>query len=388
MTPLATPDDQPTVQVADLRSGYAAHAEAYDAAALRVLRSGWYILGAEVERFEREFAAFTGSRFSAGVANGTDAVELALRACGVGPGDAVFTVSHTAVATVVGVERTGATPVFVDVESDSMNMDPSRLAERVEQVRVDLPQLRPRAVVPVHLYGLPAAMQPIMRIASREDLVVVEDCAQAHGARQAGLPVGTFGAAAAYSFYPTKNVGAFGDAGAVCCDVDATDSRVRVLRQYGWEERYISAVRGLNSRLDELQAALLQVRLTHLHADNARRREVAASYRDGLADVDVTLPLGDPEGGLHVYHQFVIRSPRRDQLRADLAATGIATAVLYPVPVHRQPAYVDSVSSDWPLGQSERVAAEVLALPMGPHLSDDDVSRVVDGVRAAAGSRQ
>lgn len=381
-------DDRPDVPVADLRSCYEAHADAYDAAALRALRSGWYVLGEEVERFERDFAAFSGSRRCVGVASGTDAVELALRALGVGPGDAVFTVSHTAVATAVGIERAGATPIFVDVRRETMNMDPDLLERAVARLRVEVPQLRPAAVVPVHLYGLPAQMEPILRIAAREDLLVVEDCAQAHGARVGNQPVGTLGAAAAYSFYPTKNLGAFGDAGLVCTQDVSTDGALRALRQYGWEERYVSARRGVNSRLDEIQAALLQVRLTHLEADNARRRSIADAYRDGLAGVDLTLPPVDPEGGLHVYHQFVIRSARRDELRARLADRGIGTAVLYPLPVHRQPAYADSISADWPLGESERAAVEVLALPMGPHLSEDHVTRVINEVRAVAGRRQ
>jgi dTDP-4-amino-4,6-dideoxygalactose transaminase len=354
-------------------------------AALRVLRSGWYVLGEEVARFEADFAEQVGSRDAVGVANGTDAVELALRGLGIGAGDAVLTVSHTAVATAVGVDRAGAVPLFVDVD-ETMTMCPESLQQAVRRARQELPHLRLRAVLPVHLYGLPAALDDIFAIADAEGLDVVEDCAQAHGAVCLGRGVGTRGAAAAFSFYPTKNLGAFGDGGAITTSDAAVAERLRRLRQYGWRERYISEEAGINSRLDELQAALLSVRLRRLREDNARRQAVATIYCERLAACALELPPAAPPGSVHAYHQFVVRAHHRDDLQAALAAHGVATSVLYPVPVHRQPAYEDNPSSGWPLHRTDDAAARVLGLPMHPHLRDDDVDQVVEAVRDAVQS--
>ena len=367
------------ILVADPHASYLAQRDDLAAAALRVLDSGWYVLGEEVRAFEAEFATVVGVAAAAGVASGTDAVELALRGCGVGAGDAVFTVSHTAVATVVGIERAGAVPVLVDVDEQTMTMDVGSLSEAVRALSSKPGQPRPRAIVAVHLYGHPVGMASITELAEQHGLVVVEDCAQAHGASIGGRPAGSLGDAAAFSFYPTKNVGAFGDGGAVTTDDPAVHDRVLALRQYGWQERYISRERGINSRLDEMQAALLRVRLTRLQVENVHRNDVAASYRAGLRDADVVLPAQPSEGVVHAYHQFVIRTSHRDDLRRFLQERGIGSAVLYPQAVHQQPAY-SQVPQTVTLAVTERVVDQVLALPMGPHLSAEDVNTVIGAV--------
>jgi dTDP-4-amino-4,6-dideoxygalactose transaminase len=360
----------------DLRAGYQAHKAEIDAAVQRVLESGHYILGREVEAFEAEFAAYVGVRYAIGVANGTDALELALRAAGVGPGDLVFTVSHTAVATVAAIERSGAMPVLVDIEPDTFTMDPHALERALATVRGG----RPAAVVPVHLYGHPADMTAITAIARRHGLVVIEDGAQAHGAVWRERRVGAWGHLGAFSFYPTKNLGALGDGGAVVTDDPALAERVRLLRQYGWRQRYISEVPGVNSRLDELQAAVLRVKLRHLDAANARRRAVAGLYTRLLADLDLVLPIARPEAE-HVYHQYVVRTPCREALQAWLAADGIGTLIHYPEAVHQQPAYSGRLPLADGLHCSEQAAAQVLSLPMYPELSDDQVHHIATTVR-------
>ena len=272
---------------ADPKGSYTAHRDEILGAVQRVLESGWYILGEETRAFEREFAAWMGTSHAIGVASGTDALQLALRALGVGPGDAVLTVSHTAVATVAAIELVGATPVLVDIEAGSYTMSPSSLEATLDAKGNEL---RFKAVVPVHLYGQPAAMDTICRIAAERDLLVLEDCAQAHGATMQGRGVGTWGNVAAFSFYPTKNLGAFGDGGAVTTADAAMAERLRALREYGWRERYVSDEPGLNSRLDELQSAILRVKLRYLNQDNERRRRVAAEYDRALAATSLVLP--------------------------------------------------------------------------------------------------
>jgi dTDP-4-amino-4,6-dideoxygalactose transaminase len=357
-------------------AGYQARRAEIDDAVRRVMESGWYILGEEVTAFESEFAAYLGAGMVAGVASGTDAVELALRACGVGEGDAVFTVSHTAVATVAAIERCGAVPVLVDITPDTYTLDPERLEAAVERATREPERFgRPRAIVVVHLYGQMAEMRAIMPIAERHGLLVVEDCAQAHGARLGGRLAGSWGAAASFSFYPTKNLGALGDGGAVSSSDPGLGERVRLLRQYGWRERYISDVPGMNSRLDELQAAILRVKLRHLDEENARRRDVARRYDEALAEGGLAPPVAIP-GAEHVYHQYVVRTPERDALRRFLAEREIGTAIHYPVPVHLQPAYAGRLPLPEPLTVTETVAAEVLSLPMFPELADAAVARV------------
>ena len=351
---------------------YRAHEKEILAAMKRVADSGHYILGPEVTAFEKEFAAELGAAHAIGVANGTDALVLALRALGIGAGDTVITVSHTAVATVAAIELAGATPLLVDIEPNSFTLDVNKLADTMKQNSSH----KIKAVIPVHLYGHPADMNAILEIARQHDLRVVEDCAQAHGATIGGQCVGTFGDAAEFSFYPTKNLGAIGDGGAVVCNDSQVAQRVRELRQYGWRERYISATAGMNSRLDELQAAILRVKLPHLKRDNARRRALAAcwSSRFSLSPDTLKRELQLPSvraGCEHVFHQYVIRSPRRDALAEFLKARGVPTAIHYPQPVHTQPAYAGRIAIGvGGLAESERACREVLSLPMHAYLTD------------------
>lgn len=349
-----------------------------DAAVRRVLDGGWYILGPEVAAFEVEFADYLGLKEAIGVASGTDAVELALRGLEIGPGDAVYTVSNTAVATVAAIERAGATPILVDVDEATGTMDARSLAVAVDAGRSH-GGARPAAVVAVHLYGQPAPMDEILSIARTAGLRVVEDCAQAHGARLNGRMAGTMGDVAAYSFYPTKNLAALGDGGAVATDDLAAATRIRELRQYGWRDRYISAIPGLNSRLDEVQAAVLRTRLPGLDTDNARRRAIAARYDAGLQGSVVALPVAKT-GASHVYHQYVIRTRGRDRLIAWLRDRGIGTAVHYPVPIHMQPGYAGRLPRVVELPVTERLAGEIVSLPIFSSLTDGELERVIAAI--------
>ncbi len=345
----------------------------------RVLESGTYILGPQVEAFEEEFAAYVGVSHGVGVASGTDAVELALRALGIGAGNAVFTVSHTAVATVAAIGRCGALPVLVDVDPYTYTMDPEKLATAIRSFG-NRGDIRPAAVVPVHLYGQMADMPAILDLSGAAGLKVVEDCAQAHGARLAGRRAGTWGDAAAFSFYPTKNLGAFGDGGLVATDDAVVASNVRRLRQYGWSDARVSMRPGANSRLDELQAAILRVGLRYLDADNERRRATARLY-DQLEVFGVGTPRVLPDAE-HVYHQYVIRVSRRDALRAVLAGEGIGTAVHYPLAVHQQPAYEQLLSSAGTLELTARIVTEIVSLPMFPALAPTAATRVYEAIKA------
>lgn len=355
----------------DPKAGYLAHQAEIDAAVHRVLESGWYILGSEVESFERAFAAYIGVRHAIGVGSGTDALELALRACGVGPGDLVFTVSHTAVATVAAIELVGATPVLLDIDPVTYTMDP----ECLEAALACPPAGTPKAVIPVHLYGQPADMPAILESARRHGLYVIEDCAQSHGATLDGRKTGAFGEIAAFSFYPTKNLGALGDGGMVVTDDTALAERVRLLRQYGWRERYISDIPGGNSRLDELQAAILQVKLRHLDAENECRRRLSQIYNALLADTGFSLPEARP-GATHVFHQYAICLSQRDALKTFLQQAGIGTHIHYPVPVHLQLAYHNRLPRVASLLRTEQVARQVLSLPIYPQLTDGQARRV------------
>ena len=360
------------IPLVDLKAAYGRLQAEIDAAVARVLAGGWYILGPEVSAFESEFAAYLGVEHAVGVASGTDAVLLALRALGIGPGDEVITVAHTAVATVAAIELAGATPRLVDINPTTYTLDPAQLAAAIRP--------RTRAIVPVHLYGAPADMDAVLAVARAHALPVVEDCAQAHGARYRGQMVGTLGDAAAFSFYPTKNLGALGDGGAVATNRPEVAERLRLLRQYGWRERYVSDVAGTNSRLDELQAAILRVRLRHLDAENAVRRWLAARYDAALAGLPIARPAARPDDG-PVYHLYVIRAAARDALAEHLRARGIGTAVHYPVPVHRQPAYAHLGYGPGSLPATEAAAAEVLSLPMYPDLTEESVDAVVAAIK-------
>jgi dTDP-4-amino-4,6-dideoxygalactose transaminase len=352
------------------------HRDEVVAAVTRVLDSGWYILGREVEAFEQEFAQEFSFCGAVGVGNGTDALVLALRSLGVGLGDRVATVSHTAVATVAAIEMVGASPVFVDITRDTYTMDPESLFRTLE-TRDPV-----KIVIAVHLYGHPANIPAIVEIAHRFGVRVIEDCAQAHGAKLNERFVGSMSDVATFSFYPTKNLGAVGDGGLVVASDPDRIRRVRMLRQYGWERRYISDVPGINSRLDELQAAILRVRLPYLKAGNQRRAAIAAAYDDGLAGTNLVLPT-KRAGATHVYHQYVVRHPDRDQFQARLKQMGIGTNIHYPMPVHRQPAYAGRCElGPGGLDTTDTIASQILSLPMYPELSDATVTRIVDAVRS------
>ncbi|NLF38896.1 DegT/DnrJ/EryC1/StrS family aminotransferase [bacterium] len=355
----------------DMKRQHEAIRAELDEALRRVVDSGWYILGPEVEAFEREFAAYVGTAHCIGVASGTDALTLAVRAAGVGAGDEVITVSHTAVATVAAIEMAGATPVLVDIDDRSYTIDAAQVERAITP--------RTRAIIPVHLYGQAADMDALMAVAKAHGLTVIEDCAQAHGARYKGRMAGTFGALATFSFYPTKNLGALGDGGAVVTNDAGLAERVRLLRQYGWRERYVSAISGMNSRLDEMQAAVLRVKLRHLDEWNAARRRIAAVYTAALENV---VPPAECAGRTHVYHLYVIRSARRDALMASLKSRGIGTAIHYPLPVHLQPAY-KAIAPPTGLPVTERIGREILSLPMYPELRGDEVDAVAAAVRHA-----
>lgn len=372
-----------TVPQADPGAAYRAQQPAIDAAVGRVLQSGWYILGSEGAAFEREFAEWLGLPRAVGCANGTDALMLILRGLGIGPGMSVVTVSHTAVATVAAIEMTGATPLLIDIDPDTYGMDPEELVAVLEDPPPGLPPIR--AVIPVHLYGHPCDMTPIMAACRAHGVVVIEDCAQAHGARIDGRMVGTLGDAAAFSLYPTKNLAALGDAGILATRDEVLAENIAAIRQYGWKRRYISDAIGVNSRLDEIQAAVLRVRLPLLAAGNARRREIAAAYDAALAGSAIAAPVRRANVE-HVYHQYVIRSPQRDELAARLRALGIGTGIHYPVPVHLQEAYLGRT----PVGPSgcaetELASREVLSLPIHPELTDRQVETVCAALRVVAG---
>jgi dTDP-4-amino-4,6-dideoxygalactose transaminase len=342
------------------------------AATERVISSSQYVLGSEVEQFEREFAGFCGARNCVGVGNGMEAIELLLHALGIGSGDEVITVSHTAFPTVAAITATGATPVLVDVDPSTFCMRPEALAKGFSR--------RTRAVLPVHLYGRCADMDPIRELAGQAGVPVIEDAAQAHGAMYAGRPPGKLGLAAAFSFYPTKNLGALGDAGAVITDDDQLAERVRRLRNYGESSKYVNASPGYNSRLDELQAALLRVKLPHLERWTAERRAIAARYDDLLNGSAVLRPAPDPG---HVYHLYVVRSPSRDRLRQHLQERGIGTQVHYPTPVHKQAAYATAgIRVPGALSATEQLATEIVSLPAYPGLRERDLDEVAAAIRS------
>lgn len=335
----------------------------------RVIASGWFVLGPEVQAFEREFALASGAACAVGVGSGTDAIALALRALGIGPGDEVITAAISAAYTALAVLMVGARPVFADIDPVRYTIDPDAVASAVTS--------RTRAIVPVHLYGQAADMAAIARIASRHNLAIVEDCCQAHLATGAGRPVGTFGAAGAFSFYPTKNLGALGDGGAVVTLDRALADRIARLRNGGQIDRYRHQETGVNSRLDEIQAAILRARLPLLADWTARRRSRAAAYRARLAGATATLPFEADSG--HVYHLFVVRHARRNALQSHLASKGIETLVHYPLPVPEQPALAGTSPAACP--RAAAACAEVLSLPLHPGLGDREIADVAAEIR-------
>jgi dTDP-4-amino-4,6-dideoxygalactose transaminase len=359
---------------ANPRAQYLAHKDEIDAALQRALDSGAYILSQEVAAFEKEFAHYLGTAYAVGVGSGTEALHIALTACGVQQGDEVITVSHTAVATVAAIALCGAKPIFVDINPLSFTLDPSKLEEAITE--------HTKAIIPVHIYGHPSDLEPILAIARRRGILVLEDCAQAHGAKYKDRMVGSWGDIACFSFYPTKNLGAIGDGGMIVTSDPELASRVRYLREYGWAERYVSRTLGWNSRLDVIQAAILRVKLKYLDSDNCRRNVLAEIYAQELSDLPwLVLPSKRLET-THVYHLYVIRCKERDKLRAHLEDCGVGVLIHYPVPVHQQPAYSNAWQSPDRLSETERAATEVLSLPMYPELSEADVQTVVQAVRS------
>ena len=362
-----------TIQFLDLNSPYLELKEELDSAYQRVMESGWYILGKEVEAFESEFAAYCETNYCIGVANGLDALHLIVRAYGIGPGDEVIVPANTYIATWLAVTHAGATPVPVEPDEGTYNIDPTRIEAAITP--------RTKAIMVVHLYGQTADMDQINAIARKHGLKVIEDCAQAHGARYKGRRVGSLGDAAGFSFYPGKNLGAIGDGGAVTTNDPELAERIRVLRNYGSQTKYHNEVVGFNSRLDELQAALLRVKLTKLDEWNERRRHVAAKYMQGLSgQQQLTLP-HVPEWAEPVWHLFVVRHAQRDSLQKSLSEVGIGTMIHYPIPPHLQPAYAELKLGESDLAISELMAKEVLSLPMGPHLDDPGRLSVISAIQ-------
>jgi dTDP-4-amino-4,6-dideoxygalactose transaminase len=357
----------------ELAPAYAELKPEIDEAVQRVLQKGWYVLGEEVQAFESEFAAYVGARHCVGVGNGLEALRLVLRAWDIGPGAEVIVPSNTYIATVLATSEVGATPIFVEPDPSTHNLDPARLEAAITP--------RTRAIIPVHLYGLPADMGPINAIAARHGVKVLEDAAQAHGATYKGRKAGNLGDAAAWSFYPSKNLGAVGDAGAITTDDDTLADKVRVLRNYGSRVRYHNEVAGVNSRLDELQAAILRVKLRKLDEWNARRRKVAESYQRGLRGADLVLPT-EPAGMRSCWHLYVVRVPQRERVAKALGDAGIGTLVHYPVPPYRSPAYASLRIPAGTFPTADRLADEVLSLPIGPHLADEQVQHVIGTLAA------
>lgn len=366
--------DMPIPQT-DPRAAYTARRADIEAAIARVLGSGRYVLGDEVATFEREFARYIGRRYCLGVASGTDALIAALRALDPDAQDYVITASHTSVATVAAIELAGARPLLIDIGASTYALDPKELARVLERAPG-----RIAAIVLVHLYGHPADSHAILALARRHGVPVIEDCAQSHGAQLGQQRLGSLGALATFSFYPTKNLAAIGDGGAILVDDPERYERLRAYRQYGWKTRQVSEFPGVCSRLDELQAAILRVRLLWLDEDNARRRQIAARYREGFAGMPLRCPPVEPDA-LPVFHQYVVRTPKRDALRLALERRGVSTAIHYPVPVHLQPAYRGRVAlGPSGLERTEQAAREVLSLPMYAQLSDSQVERVITAV--------
>lgn len=355
----------------DPRAQYLAHKDEIDRAIARVLSNGRYVLGPEVSAFESEFCQYIGVSHGVGVGNGTEAIHLALRACGIGAGDEVITVAHTAAATVAAIVMSGAKPVFVDIEPEYFTLDVTRVEDAVTSAS--------RAIIPVHIYGQPVDMDTLMPIARKHNLRVIEDCAQAHGARLNDRLVGSFGDMACFSFYPTKNLGALGDGGMIVTSDKALAEKAKLLREYGWAERNICSLDGFNSRLDEIQAAVLRVKLRYLDVDTRSRRAIAAEYGLSLKNTDMVLPQ-QREDTRHAYHLYVVRTESRDGLITWLGKQDIQALVHYPVPVHQQPAFAHFNSKSLPI--TEAAAKQVVSLPIYPELSAEDVQMIVATTKA------
>ncbi|MCA9802687.1 MAG: DegT/DnrJ/EryC1/StrS family aminotransferase [Cyanobacteria bacterium HKST-UBA02] len=366
------------VPFGNLKSHYRQYKTEIDAAVSRVLESGYFVLGPEGQAFEEAFSRYLGGGYTAGCASGTDAIYLALAACGVGPGDEVLVVAHTAVPTICAIAMTGAVPVFVDVRPDGYVMDESDIEGKITE--------KTRAIIPVHLYGQMADMDTIMTIASRHGLKVVEDCAQCTGARYKGRMAGTIGDYGAWSFYPSKNIGAFGDGGAVSTNSNENHQKLLMLRNYGQSKRYYHDIEGVNSRLDEIQAAILACQLPYIDEWNERRREIAARYDRGLAGY-VETPRVLPDNH-HVYHLYVIQTENRDDLIACLLEKGVQALIHYPVPAHLQNAYRHLGYSRGSLPHTEALVDRIVSLPMYPGLTDQEVDFVIECLKEFVDSRR
>jgi dTDP-4-amino-4,6-dideoxygalactose transaminase len=358
-------------------ANYLNHRSAVDEAICRVLKRGQYILGEETAAFEREFADYIGVKYATGTGNGTDALHLAMRAVGIGPGDEVITVSHTAVATVAAIEMCGALPVLVDIHPAYYTIDPELACQAITS--------RTKAIVPVHLYGQPVDINPLLALARQHNLYLIEDCAQAHGAEYHGRKVGSFGDMGAFSFYPTKNLGCLGDGGAVTTNRAEFYHKLVALRQYGWNADRVSGMPGFNSRLDEIQAAVLRAKLPLLDDNNKKRIQIAQSYNRLRKISFLTVPDPMPET-THVYHQYVLRCGNRtarDGLKQALSDCGIQTAIHYPTPIHLQPAYKGRLRMSEPMQITETICDGILSLPLFPELTEDEVDQVLNAVRIA-----
>lgn len=354
---------------------YLSHKNEIDHAISCVLNKGKYILGEEVHAFEREFAEYIDAKYSIGVGSGTEALHLALAACGIGHGDEVVTVSHTAVATVSAITLAGAIPVLVDLEPDFYTIDPQKIESAITP--------NTKAIIPVHIYGQPVNMDPVLEIAKKYHLRVIEDCAQSHGATYKGKRVGSLGDMGCFSFYPTKNLGALGDGGMVVTNDSRLAEKAKLLREYGWVERYVSHYAGWNTRLDEIQAAILRIKLKKLDKDNARRRRLAEVYNEDLSNTSLALPK-TRKNVTHVYHLYVIRSRKRNELLTFLREKNIYASIHYPAPVHLQPAY-NHLTGMNTLSITEHIAQEILSLPIYPELSDTELMTVIDAIKEFEG---
>lgn len=344
------------------------------AAISKIFEEGPYILGSEVAEFEKEFAAYHNVPYAVGVGSGTDALALTLKACGIGKNDEVITVSHTALATVAAIVMSGATPRLVDIEPIFYTLDPEKIEAAITK--------KTKAIIPVHIYGQPCEMESILKVAKKHDLLVIEDCAQAHGATYQGKKVGTLGHAGCFSFYPTKNLGAIGDGGAIITRSKDLENRLKRIRQYGWDEERVSQEPGVVSRLDSIQAAILRVKLKYLDEDNQKRNKVASYYSEYLKNFEFLLPMIRP-GSHHAYHLYVIQANNREEIKEKLLKEGIEAGVHYAMPAHCHPGYKNLVVIDKEgLSVTENIIQNILSLPIYPEFSQNDMDRVITTIRA------
>jgi len=359
------------IPCANPKAQYLSYKDEIDSVIQRVLEGGWYVLGNEVREFEKEFAQFNTVSHSIGVGSGTDALHIALRALEIGAGDEVITTAHTAVATASAIDLAGTTPVFIDIEPDYFTINPDLIEKAITS--------KTKAIIPVHIYGQPCNMDAIMEIARKHGLKVIEDCAQAHGAEYNGRRVGSMGDIGCFSFYPTKNLGAIGDGGALITNNDQLAEKINLIREYGWEERYISSVEGWNSRLDELHAAILRVKLKNLDKDNGLRQNHAKNYKKILKEPSLELPR-IRDNSSHVFHLFVVKTKNRNDLKRYLQNHNVNTTIQYPVPIHRQK-YYQKIAESISLPVTEQVAETILSLPMYPELKVTEQEQVANAIQ-------